>query len=170
MKKEKTPMTAEQLYKQNKKKMRVFRILTPIAWYLFLGLTLLFLCLAFKNSIGNVTEVLGLLDKENHSAAEVRENYQALVEKWGEWELVGENSAGIAIRYVDIRSALFSGLMITFTTLSIVFFLCAIIFGKIIFPMLAKHYESTNGELVDMATLKSAEQIDAISKSRKEWF
>ena len=113
---------------------------------------------------------MSLLDKENYTAAEVRDNYQALVEKWGEWELVGENSAGIAIRYVDIRSALFSGLMITFSTLSVIFFVCAIVFGKIMFPMLAKHYENTNTELVDMATLKSAEQINEISKSRKEWF
>jgi hypothetical protein len=136
---------------------------------MFLVLTVLFLYLAFKNSIGNVTEILNLLDKENYTGAELRDNYRALVEKWGEWELVGEDSAGIIVRYVDIRNALFSGMMIMFATLSVIFFVCAIVFGKIVFPMLAKHYEETNGELVDIATLKSAEQINEISK-RKEWF
>lgn len=113
---------------------------------------------------------MDLLDKENYTATELRSNYQSLVEKWGEWELVGENTAGLAIRYVDIRSALFSGSMIIFVILSAVFFVCAIVFGKIMFPLLSKHYENTNAELVDMATLKSAEQINEMSKSRKEWF
>lgn len=126
--------------------------------------------LAFKNSVGNVTEILAALDKENYTALELQENYQSLVARWGEWELVGENSAGLAIRYVDVRNALFSGMMITYTTFCAIFFVCAIVFGKIVFPMLAKHYENTNTELVDMATLKSAEQINQISKSRKEWF
>lgn len=117
-----------------------------------------------------MTEILNLLDKETYSASELRDNYQSLVSKWGEWELVGENSAGLAIRYVDVRNALFSGLMMTYTTLASVFLVCAIVFGKIVCPMLAKHYENTNTELVDMATLKSAEQIDKITKTRKEWF
>ena len=84
--------------------------------------------------------------------------------------MVGENSAGLVIRYVDVGNALFSGLMITFTTLTIISLVGAIIFGKIVFPLLAKHYKDTNGELVDMATLKSASQIDTMAKSRKEWF
>lgn len=110
------------------------------------------------------------MDKETYNAAELRDNYQMLVAKWGEWELLGEHSAIFAIRYVDVGNAMFSGLMITYTTLCSIFFVCAIVFGKIVFPLLGKHYENTNTELVDMATLKSAEQINEISKTRKEWF
>ena len=115
-----------------------------------------------------MTEILNLLDKKKYSGTEILQNYQYLIDKWGEWELIGEGNAGLVIRYVNIGNALFSGLMITFSTLSIVFLSSAIIFGKIVFPCLEKHYNSSNESLVDMATLKSAAQIDELSK--KEWF
>lgn len=170
MAKEKKALTAEQLYRVNKQKAKIFGLLAPITWYSLLIMTILFASLAFRNSVGNITEILNMLSKDNYTTAELQENYAALVEKWGEWELVGENSAGLVVRYVDVGNALFSGLMMTFATLTLIFLISAIILGKIVFPLLAKHYKDTNDELVDMATLKSAEQIDVISKSRKEWF
>lgn len=124
-----------------------------------------------KNSIGNITEILALLDKNIYSEAELQNNYQMLVERWGEWEIIGANSAGLVIRYVDIGNALFSSLMITFGTFSIISFCIAVVFGKIVFPLLAKHFTKTNEEMVDLATLKSAVQVDEMSKKcRKEWF
>lgn len=141
-----------------------------MVWYLFLILAIIFFSLALRHSVGNITDILTLLDKDTHTAVELRENYKHLVEKWGEWELVGENAAGLVVRYVDVGNALFSGLMITFSTLAIVFFSCAVVFGKIVFPLLAKHYKNTNDELVDVATLRSAEQINNMTKTRKEWF
>lgn len=122
-----------------------------------------------KNSVGNVVEILELLDKDTHSGNELAQNYNVLVERWGEWEIIGAGSAGLVIRYVNIGNALFSGLMIMYGTLTIISFCIAIVFGKIMFPMLAKHFKNSNDEMVDMATLKSASQIDKLSK-REEWF
>lgn len=121
-----------------------------------------------KNSIGNITEILNLLDKDLYTAEQLAENYQNLTAKWGEWEIIGAGNAGLVIRYVDIGNALFSGLMITYSVLTGVSFMFAILFGKLIFPMLSKHFKNSNEEMVDMATLKSASQIDRLSK--KEWF
>ena len=124
-----------------------------------------------RNSIGNVVEILELLDADKYGGEQIQENYAMLVEKWGEWEIIGAGSAGLVIRYVDVGNALFSGLMVTFCTLTIISLVCAIVFGKIVFPMLEKYYTNNNEEMVDLATLKSASQIDEMSKkSRKEWF
>jgi hypothetical protein len=169
-KKVKEPMTVEQIYQSNKRKARVFKILTPIVLYLLLGATLLFFCLTMKNSIGNVMEILEKLDKEKFTGAELAQNYTELVAKWGEWEIIGNGASGLLIRYVNVGNALFSGLMVTFATLMMVSLCLALILGKIVFPSLAKHYSNNNDEMVDMATLKSAAQIDKISASRKEWF
>ena len=121
-----------------------------------------------RNSVGNIAEILDMLDKDTHTAEQLVANYQTLIAKWGEWEIVGGGSAGLAIRYVNIGNALFSGLMIVYSVLTISSFVLAILLGKIMFPMLSKHFLNTNEEMVDMATLQSASKIDALSK--KEWF
>lgn len=92
-----------------------------------------------------------------------------LVEKWGEWEIIGADSAGLVVRYVDIRNALFSGLMITYMILCIVSFVLAFLLGKIVLPTMRKYYETNNDEIVDMATLKTAAKIDE-KINKKEWF
>ena len=124
-----------------------------------------------KNSVGNVTEILDLLDDDKWSGQEIEQNYAALVEKWGEWEIIGKDGAGIVVRYVDVRNAMFSGLAITFGALALISLVIAIVFGKIVFPLLKKHYDNTNEELVDVATLQSAAQINEMHKNKKEgWF
>lgn len=140
-------------------------------WF-FMGLTIIFVTLMSKNSIGNVTEILHLLDKDVYSGEQIEANYAALVEKWGEWEIIGENNSGFVVRYVDVRAALFSGLMITYMVLSIVCLCLAIIIGKILFPRLAKMYTDSNSEMVDVATLKTMSQVEEMTgkKSQKEWF
>lgn len=110
------------------------------------------------------------MDRQKYSGTEIQENYQYLINKWGEWEFAGDGTASIVIRYVNISNALFSGLMMTFCSLSIASLLIAVVCGKIIFPALKKHFTGSNDEMVDLATLKSAQQIDDISKSKKEWF
>lgn len=121
------------------------------------------------NSIGNITEIIELLDKDKYGGEQLAENYAMLIERWGEWEIVGAGNAGLAVRYVDVRNALFSGLMIMYCVFTILSFVCAVLFGKIIFPLLSKHFAECNSEMVDLATLKSASQIDQLSKG-KEWF
>lgn len=114
---------------------------------------------------------MSLLDGDVYTAEQVQENYRYLVEKWGEWEIIGEGQAGLVVRYVDVRNAMFSGLMITFLTLTMVTLCLAVIFGKIVFPQLSKKYNEHNEEMVSLATLKSASQIDELTKtSKKEWF
>lgn len=122
-----------------------------------------------KNSVGNITEILNLLDKDTHTAEQLATNYQSLISKWGEWEIIGGGTAGLTVRYVNIGNALFSGLMITFSVFTVISFVLAILLGKIIFPLLYKHFTNLNEEMVDMATLKSASQIEQMSK-KKEWF
>ena len=164
-------MTSEQLYRRNKKKAKVFNTLAPVVKWVFLLVAVVFFVLAIHNSIGNVTEILHLLDKDIYTGEEIAQHYKMLVEKWGEWEIVGADAAGLVIRYVDIRNALFSGLMITYSVLTAVSLLLAIVLGKIVFPQFAKVFANNNDELVDVATLKSAQKIDEMSKkNNKEWF
>lgn len=116
-----------------------------------------------------MVEILELLDTDNFTGTELEQNYAALVERWGEWEIHSANSAGLVIRYVNVGNALFSGLMITFSTFTVISLCSAILLGKIVFPMLSKHFTNCNDEMVDMATLKSAAQIAQMS-GKKEWF
>ena len=173
MSKEKKPMTAEMLYKKNKKKAKIFKTLSPVMCYLFLAVAILFFIMMIKNSIGNVTEILHLLDKDIYTGEQIEENYAYLVQKWGEWEIVGAGTSGLVIRYVDVRNALFSGLMITYTDFTIVSLALSVILGKVLFPQLSKLYSDNNSEMVDVATLKSAAKIDEMTNnknSEKEWF
>lgn len=126
-----------------------------------------------KNSIGNVTEILHLLDKDIYTGEQIEENYAYLVQKWGEWEIVGAGTSGLVIRYVDVRNALFSGLMITYTVLTIICIALSIVLGKVLFPQLSKLFSDNNSEMVGIATLKSAAKIDEMSNNKnstKEWF
>ena len=174
MKDKKAPLSADEIYKENRKKAKLFNFLSPIVFWVLLALAGIFFVLTISNSIGNVTEILALLDKDTHTQEEIVANYQMLVDKWGEWEIIGADSAGLVIRYVDVRNALFSGLMIVYTILTVVFLLMTVIIGKVLFPQLAKLYTNNNDEMVDVATLKSAQQIDEMTKkksaNKEDWF
>lgn len=137
--------------------------------------TIVFFCLAIRYSVGNVVEINKLLSVD--SEIERQSNYDMLVEKWGKWYIVGDGRGVMDISFINIPKALFSGLMITFATLTLIFFLLAVIIGKIILPMMAKTYTESNNELVDIATLNTLEQVNEISgkkeknkKPKKEWF
>ena len=169
MQNESTP-TAEQLYRKNKRKVKIFSRLAPITWWVFVTLTVIFVALALENSVGNVLTILEMLDDEQYSAAEIRANYATLAEQWGEWELVGEDNSLFAIRYINVANAMFSGLMKTYFGLAVTFFALAISLGKVVFPAVAKSCDGNNTELVNLAALRSAEKIDEITTNRKEWF
>ena len=113
-------------------------VLAPIVLYLFLMLAIVFFTLTIKNSIGNITEILDLLDKDVYGNEQLALNYEYLVNKWGEWEIIG-GGAGLNIRYVNIGKALFSGLMMVFTSLTAASLCIAIVFGKLVFPLLGKN-------------------------------
>lgn len=131
--------------------------------------------MTIRNSIGNVIEIIDKLDKDQYNQVQLEENYEMLKQKWGEMIVFGDEAAGISIKYIDVGEALFSGLMVTFTTLTVIFLAIAIIFGKIILPILAKVYQDSNEQLVDIATLKTMENVNEMSgkknkKTKKEWF
>ena len=110
-----------------------------------------------------------MLNADKYSGEEIQQNYAYLIDKWGEWEIIGAGSAGLVVRYVDIGNAMFSGLMILYMVLAIISLIIGIVFGKLVFPLLAKYYNNSNEEMVDLATLQSASQINEMSK-KKEWF
>lgn len=168
----KNRMTTEELYKRNKKKAKILKTMAPILYWLLIALTIIFVILMFQNSIGNITEILHLLDDSIYTGEEITEHYKMLIEKWGEWEIIGADNAGLVVRYVDIRNAMFSGLMILYAFLAGLSFVLAIVLGKLVFPSLSKYYTANNSEMVDMATLKTAAKIEKESKNKdkKEWF
>ena len=165
-------MTPEQIYKKNQLKSKIFNKVSPIVYWGFIGLFVLFIILAIANSWGNIREVIGLLDKEVYNGNQISENYAFLIEKYGEWEIVGKDSNTFSIRFIDIRKAFFSGLMITYIVLAIVCLVIAIILGKVLFPKLAKLYTENNQDMVNLATLQTNAEIQKRNKKSKEegWF
>lgn len=169
---EKKSLTTEQIYKRNQFRVRIFKNLAPIVFWVFFGLSILFFVLMIRNSVGNITDIISLLDKDRYTGEQLQENYQQLVGKWGEWTVVGKNAGMFSIQFIDIRNAFFSGLMITFLTLSIVCLVIAVIGGKIVFPKLAQYFTENNQSMVDMATLQTHAEVVKNNKKEEEedWF
>ena len=165
-------LTPEQIYKKNQFKAKIFKRLAPITFWTFLVLSILFFILMLKNSIGNIAEIINLLDKDTLTGSQIQDNYEYLVKKWGEWTIVGENGGLFTIQFIDIRKAFFSGLMATFLTLGIVCLIIAIIGGKILLPKLAQYYTENNQSMVDIATLQTHAEVMKCNKkdNKEEWF
>ena len=126
------------------------------------------------NSVGNITEIISLLDKDKYTGEQLQENYQYLIERWGEWVIVGKSANIFKIQFVNIGNAFFSGLMITFLVLGIVCFACSIVLGKILFPKLAQYYSDNNQDMVNIATLQTHAEVTKKNKKEKsdkeDWF
>ena len=164
-------MTPEQIYKRNQFRAKIFKNLAPIIFWSFLGLSILFFILMISNSVGNITEIISMLDKESLTGEQLQENYQYLVDKWGEWTIVGKNAGMFSIQFIDIRQAFFSGLMITFLTLGIICLIISVVAGKIVLPKLAQYYTDNNQSMVDIATLQTHAEVTKKNKKDKEdWF
>ena len=113
-----------------------------------------------------------MLDKDSLTGEQIQENYQILVDKWGEWTIVGEHGGVFSVQFVDIKNAFFSGLMVTFLTLGLVCLFISILCGKIIFPKLAQYYTDNNQSMVDIATLPTHAEVTKKQKkeSKEDWF
>lgn len=111
-----------------------------------------------------------MLDKEVYTGEELSSNYQYLVEKWGEWVIIGKNAGMFSVQFVDIRRAFFSGLMITYITLAVVCLMIAILVGKVLFPKLSQLYSDNNQDMVNMATLQTNAEIQKRRNKEEEWF
>ena len=125
-----------------------------------------------QNSVGNITEIISMLDKDSLTGDQIQENYKYLTDKWGEWTIVGENGGVFSIQFVNLQNAFFSGLMATFLTLGIVCLVISIIGGKIILPKLAQYYTDNNQSMVDIATLQTHAEVTKKNKkeSKEDWF
>ena len=125
-----------------------------------------------QNSVGNITEIITLLDKDSLTGDQIQQNYQYLIDKWGEWTIVGENGGVFSIQFVNIKNAFFSGLMATYLTLGIVCLVISIIGGKIVMPKLAQYYTDNNQSMVDIATLQTHAEVTKKEKkeSKEDWF
>lgn len=123
-----------------------------------MALAILFFILTIKNSVGNITEIVSLLDKDIYNGQELEEHYGYLVEKYGEWSFDSQGGS-FSIRFVNIASALFSGLMKTFLILTILCLMVGIIVGKAVFPKLSQYYSTNNQDMVNMATLQTNAEL-----------
>lgn len=149
----KRELTAEEVYKQNQKKAKVFKILAPVCFWVFLALSVLCLIFAVQNSFGNVSEIQSLLDSDKYNGEQLENNYNYLVDKYGEW-VIGKSGGGFSITFIDIGNALFSGVMIANAILSVIFFVLAYLLGKWIFPKLSAQTLIDNQDMVNLTILK----------------
>lgn len=149
----KVKKTPEQIYKRNKNWAKVFEILSPIVFWGFLALAIMCFVFAMKNSFGNVLEIVKMLDDKVNTGQQLEQNYQFLVNKWGEWT-VGTGGAGFQIKFINIGKAVFSGLMVFNLTMSVIFLIGAFVLGKWILPMISKSITQHNQDMVNLTVLK----------------
>lgn len=149
----KNNLTPEQIYKRNQKRSKTLRVLAPICFWGFLALSVLCLVIAVRNSFGNVAEIVRALDSKRYTGDELRANYAALIEKYGEW-VIGNGNNGFEITFINISRALFGGVMVANAVLAVVFFFSAYIFGKWTFPKIAAQIIQDNQDMVNLTILK----------------
>ena len=149
----KKELTAEEIYKRNQKRAKIFKIISPISFWVFLALALLCLIFAVESSFGNVAEIRSLLNSDKYNGEQLESNYNYLVDKYGEW-VIGKAGGGFSITFVDVGNALFSGVMIANAILSVIFVLLACLLGKWIFPKLASQLLVDNQDMVNLTILR----------------
>jgi len=152
----KKELTAEEVYKKNQKKAKFLKIISPVCFWGFLAISILCLVLAIRYSIGNMVEIMNLLDDKIYTGEELQANYDFLVTKYGEWG-IGNGGAGFTLRFINIGRALFSHAFIFFLVMSIFFVLSAFILGKWTLPKIAKHIETENQDMVNITILKNSD-------------
>lgn len=149
--------TKTEKYNKNKKWSKALKRIAPIVFWSFLALGILFLFLAIKNSFGNVAEIIDKLNSKAYTGEELRANYQYLIDKYGEW-VIGNGGAGFTITFVNIKNAVFSGIMIASIVLSIVFFVSAVVLGKVLLPRIAEQLREDNQDMVNLEVLKTIDK------------
>ena len=149
--------TKKQQYKHNKIKARVVKNIAPIIFWVCIGLAIMFLIAALANAFGNIAEIVNKLDTKVYTGEQLKENYQYLVEKYGEWT-IGNGGAGFEITFVNIKNAVFSGVMILSLSLFVVFFVSAFVLGRWIIPKMAEQIKEDNQDAVNLEILEMAEK------------
>lgn len=106
---------------------------------------------------------------EERLKEQANKNYVYLEKKYGEWEIYGQESSIIKVDIIDYRNALFGGITQAYLILTIVFFTSAIVFGKLVFPLLTKTYRAANEQMADLAAIQTSEIVKE-KKNKGEWF
>lgn len=153
----KKKLSKEQIYKRNQKIEKIIKIATPIVFWLFIALAVLFLVLAVQNSFGNCSEIINKLDNKIYNDEQLQANYNELIEKYGEWT-IGSGGSGFVIHFINIGKALFSGLMIVNLIFSITFAILSVLLGKWLMPYLARKMEQKNSDMVNLEILRKSEE------------
>ena len=152
MKKELTP---QETYKRNQKKAKALKILAPITFWVMLVLAIICLIVALKNSFGNIAEISRMLDDQNLTGEQLTANYNILLDRYGEW-VIGDGGKGFQMNFINIKHALFSGVMITMLIFSILLFIGAFVVGKWLMPKLSQQVEQSNQDMVNLTILEQS--------------
>lgn len=153
----KKKLSKEQIYKRNQKIEKIIKIATPIVFWVFIGLAVLFLLMAVRNSFGNCSEIINKLDNKIYNDEQLQANYNELIEKYGEWT-IGSGGSGFVICFINIGNAMFSGLMIVNLIFSITFAILSVLLGKWLMPYLARKMEQKNNDMVNLEILRKSEE------------
>lgn len=149
--------TNEQIYNGNVKKVKVLRFLTPFIFWGLLALGLICLVLAIRNCFGNLGEMIALLDNDKYTGVELEQNYNYLIQKYGEW-VIGNGGAGFTIKFIDVKQVAFSGFVLFTFLMSIFLTISAFILGKWILPKIANLIEQENQNMVNRMVLRESDK------------
>lgn len=149
--------TAEEVYKSNQKKAKIMRILAPIVFWSFIAIAIICFIMAIRHSLGNIAEITNKLNTKKYTGEELQANYNALIQKYGEWT-IGNGGMGFQIKFVNIGRACFSGIMIANFVLSGTFLLLAFLLGKWILPKTANIIEQNNIDMVNLTILRNEDK------------
>lgn len=152
----KKQLTNEQIYNKNKKRAKFIKRLAPICFWTLLGIAVLCLVLAIRYSVGNVVEIITMLDKKAYTGEQLEANYLYLIDKFGEY-VIGNGGMGFQVKFVNIGNALFSKLFVFYFLVFGILLAGAYIIGKWALPHLAEQIAERNQDLVNLTVLRSQE-------------
>lgn len=144
----------EKIYKKNQHRAKALAILSPIVFWGGIALAIFCFIVAIRNSIGNVIEIIDMLDSKTHTGEQMADNYAMLVAKYGEW-VIGTGDNGFTIVFINIKNALFGGFALANAIIGVVILASAIILGKWGFPLWSKSITQGNQDAVNIKLLKT---------------
>lgn len=149
----KKQLAPDEIFLRKKKLAKAIGDFAPYFFIVLLIISLLCLVFAIQNSFGNIGEIIKLLNSKAYTGEQLRENYQYLINKYGEW-VIGNGNAGFQISFVNIGKALFGGLAIANFSFFIIFFVSAFVLGKWLLPKLSKHIDDNAENMVSLTILR----------------
>ena len=155
----KQQLTNEQIYNKNKKKAKLLKRLSPICFWVLLGIAIFCFVLAIRYSVGNIVEIITLLDKKAYNGEQLEVNYLYLIEKYGEY-IIGNGGMGFQVKFVNLGNALFSKLFIFYLLSGLIMLGGAFAIGKWTLPRIAKQIDEKNQDLVNLTVLRSQESTE----------